>query len=128
MVILRRLDFALHALRDVHLFLIALAFAHQACQPLPEPFHFLLKLIILLVYEGITCFYNNILMQDGEQDSSIKSMQEVEAFTLEIGIAQGIDDSSSSKGLLVLVSLLSSLDFSSSHSLLRNLNLHNKCS
>jgi hypothetical protein len=47
-------------------------------------------------------------LQDGEQDSSIKSMQEVEAFTLEIGIAQGIDDSSSSKELLVLVSLLSS--------------------
>jgi hypothetical protein len=27
--------------------------------------------------------------QDGEQDSSIKSMQEVEASTLEIGIGQG---------------------------------------
>jgi hypothetical protein len=49
-------------------------------------------------------------LQDGEQDSSIKSMQEVEASTLEIGIAQGIDDSSSSKELLVLVSLLSSSD------------------
>jgi hypothetical protein len=48
-------------------------------------------------------------LQDGEQDSSIKSMQEVEASTLEIGIAQGIDVSSSSKELLVLVSLLSSL-------------------
>jgi hypothetical protein len=59
---LRRLDFALHVLRDVHLFLIVLAFAHQACQPLSEPFHFLLKLIILLAYEGITCFYNNILI------------------------------------------------------------------
>jgi hypothetical protein len=35
-------------------------------------------------------------LQDGEQDSSIKSMQEVEASTSEIGIAQGIDDSSSS--------------------------------
>jgi hypothetical protein len=64
-------------------------------------------------------------LQDGEQDSS---MQEVEASTLEIGIAQGIDDSSSSKELLVLVSLLSSIDFSSSHSLLSNLNFHNKCS
>jgi hypothetical protein len=32
-------------------------------------------------------------LQDGEQDSSIKSMQEVEVSTLEIGIAQGIDDS-----------------------------------
>jgi hypothetical protein len=51
-------------------------------------------------------------LQDGEQDSSIKSMQENEASTLEIEIAQGIDDSSSSKELLVLVSLLSSLDFS----------------
>jgi hypothetical protein len=48
-------------------------------------------------------------LHDGEQDSSIKSMQEVEAYTLEIGIAQGIDDSSSSKELLVLVSLLSSV-------------------
>jgi hypothetical protein len=67
-------------------------------------------------------------LQDGEKDSSIKSMQEVEASTLEIGIAQGIDVSSSSKELLVLVSLLSSLDFSSSHYLLSNLNLHNKCS
>jgi hypothetical protein len=66
--------------------------------------------------------------QDGEQDSSIKSMEEVEASTLEIGITKGIDDSSSLKELLVLVSLLSSLDFSSSHSLLSNLNLHNKCS
>jgi hypothetical protein len=45
-------------------------------------------------------------LQDGEQDSSIKSMQEVEASTLETGIAQGTDDSSSSKELLVLVSLL----------------------
>jgi hypothetical protein len=67
-------------------------------------------------------------LQDGEQDSSVKSMQEVEASTLEIRIAQGIDDSSRSKELLVLVSLLSSLDFSSSHYLLSNLNLHNKCS
>jgi hypothetical protein len=66
-------------------------------------------------------------LQDGEQDSSIKSMQEVEASTLETGIAQGIDDSSSSKELLVLVSSLSSLDFSSSHYLRSNLNLHNKC-
>jgi hypothetical protein len=40
-------------------------------------------------------------LQDGEQDSSIKLMQEVEASTLEIGIAQGIYDSSSSKELLV---------------------------
>jgi hypothetical protein len=49
-------------LRDVHLFLISLSFANQACQPLSEPFHFLLKLIILLAYEGITCFFNNILI------------------------------------------------------------------
>jgi hypothetical protein len=67
-------------------------------------------------------------LQDGEQDSSIKSMQEVEASILEIVIAQGIDDSSRSKESLGLVLLLSSLDFSSSHSLLSNLNLHNKCS
>jgi hypothetical protein len=45
-------------------------------------------------------------LQDGDQDSSIKSMQEVAASTLEIGISQGIDDSSSSKELFVLVSLL----------------------
>jgi hypothetical protein len=31
---LRRLDFALHVLRDVHLFLIVLALAHQVSQPL----------------------------------------------------------------------------------------------
>jgi hypothetical protein len=31
MVILRRLHFALHVLRDVHLFFIVLALAHQAC-------------------------------------------------------------------------------------------------
>jgi hypothetical protein len=61
-VILRRLDVALHDLRDVHLFLIVLALAYQACQPLSEPFHFLLKLIIILAYETITCFYNNILI------------------------------------------------------------------
>jgi hypothetical protein len=67
-------------------------------------------------------------LQDGEQDSSIKLMQEVKASTLEIGITQWIDDSSSSKESLVLVSLLSSLDFSSSHSFLSNLNFHNKCS
>jgi hypothetical protein len=53
---LRRLDFALHVLRDVHLFLIMLAITHQACQPLSEPFYFLLKLIILLAYEAITFF------------------------------------------------------------------------
>jgi hypothetical protein len=62
MVILRRLDFALHVLRDVHLVFIILAHAHQACQPLSEPFHFLLELIIYLSYELITCFYNNILI------------------------------------------------------------------
>jgi hypothetical protein len=39
-------------------------------------------------------------LQDGQQDSSIKSMQEVEAPTLEIGIAQGIDDSSKLKGII----------------------------
>jgi hypothetical protein len=49
-------------LRDVHLFLNVLAPAHQVCQPLSEPFHFLLKLFILLAYEGITCFYNNTLI------------------------------------------------------------------
>jgi hypothetical protein len=66
-------------------------------------------------------------LQDGEQDSLIKLMQEVQASTLEIGIAQGINDSSNSKELLVLVSLFPNIDFSSSHSLLSNLNLHNKC-
>jgi hypothetical protein len=49
-------------LRDVHLFLIVLALARQACQPLSKPFHFLLELIIFLAYETITCFYNNILI------------------------------------------------------------------
>jgi hypothetical protein len=28
----------------------------SACQPLSEPFHFLLELIIFLAYETITCF------------------------------------------------------------------------
>jgi hypothetical protein len=28
---MRRLDFALHVLRDVHLFLIVLSLAHQVC-------------------------------------------------------------------------------------------------
>jgi hypothetical protein len=59
---LRMLDFSLHVLRDVHLFLIILALAHQACQSLSEPFYFLLELIIFLAYETITCFYNNILI------------------------------------------------------------------
>jgi hypothetical protein len=59
---LRRLDFALHVLRDVHLFFIVLALAYQACQPLSEPFHFLLELIIFLAYETITFFYNTILI------------------------------------------------------------------
>jgi hypothetical protein len=59
---LRRLDFALHVLRDFHLFLIVLALAHQACQPLLEPLHFLFELIIFLAYETITCLYNNILI------------------------------------------------------------------
>jgi hypothetical protein len=110
------------------LFFIVLALAHQACQPLSEPFHFLLELISFLPMRQSHVSATTFSLQDGDQDSSIKSMQEVEASTLEIRIAQGIDDSSSSKDLLVLVSLLSSLDFSSSHSLLSNLNLHNKCS
>jgi hypothetical protein len=59
---LRMLDFALHVLRDVHLFLFVLALAHQVCQPFSEPFHFLPELIIFLAYETITCFYNNILI------------------------------------------------------------------
>jgi hypothetical protein len=39
---LRRLEFSLHVLRDVHLFLIVLALAHQTCQPPSKLFHFLL--------------------------------------------------------------------------------------
>jgi hypothetical protein len=39
-------------------------------------------------------------LQEGEQDSSIKSMQEVEASTLEIGIAQVIDDSQAQRNYL----------------------------
>jgi hypothetical protein len=59
---LRRLDFALHVLRDVHLFFIVLVLAHQACQPPSEPFHFLLEPIMFLAYEEITCFYNKIII------------------------------------------------------------------
>jgi hypothetical protein len=62
MVIMRRLDFAIYVLREFHLSLIVHALAHQACQALSEPFHFLLELIIFLAYETITCFYNNILI------------------------------------------------------------------
>jgi hypothetical protein len=62
MIILRTLDIALHVLREAHLFLIFLALAHQANQLLSKPFHFLLELIILLAYETITCFFNNILI------------------------------------------------------------------
>jgi hypothetical protein len=69
-----------------------------------------------------------VSLQGGEQDPSIKSMQEVEASTLDIGITQGIDYSLSSKESLILVLLLSTLDFSTSHSLLRKLNLHDKYS
>jgi hypothetical protein len=93
MVILRRLDFALHVLRDFHLFLIVVALAHQACQPLSEPFHFLLKLIIFLPISESHVSTTTFSLQDGEQDSLIKLMQEVEASTLEIGITQRIDDS-----------------------------------
>jgi hypothetical protein len=57
-----RLVVALHVLRDVHLFLNVFALSHQVNQLLSEPFHFLLELIILLAYETITCFYNNILI------------------------------------------------------------------
>jgi hypothetical protein len=56
------LDFALHVLRDVHLLLIILALAHQACQPLSDPFHFLLELILFLAYETIIFLYSNILI------------------------------------------------------------------
>jgi hypothetical protein len=59
---LRRLDLALHVLRDVNLFFIVLALSHQACQPLSEPFHFSLELMIFLAYKIVTCFYNNILI------------------------------------------------------------------
>jgi hypothetical protein len=37
--------------RTDNLFFIILALAHQACQPLSEPFHFLLELNIFLAYE-----------------------------------------------------------------------------
>jgi hypothetical protein len=60
--ILRRLDFGLQVLRDVHLLLVVHALTHPACQPLSEPFHFLLELIIFLAYETITRSYNNILI------------------------------------------------------------------
>jgi hypothetical protein len=59
---LRRLDVVLHVLRDIHLFLIVLALSHQASQLLSGLFQFLLELIILLSYEIITYFYNNILI------------------------------------------------------------------
>jgi len=58
-------------------------------------------------------------LQGLEQGSSIKSMQEVEASTLEIGIAQGIDCSVFKESLVSLV-MLSIFNLSYSYSLLGN--------
>jgi hypothetical protein len=49
----------------------------------------LLKLIIFLPMRQSHVSTATFSLQDGEQDSSIKSMQEVEASTLEIGLHKG---------------------------------------
>src|SRR6185436_15726674 len=77
-------------------------------------------------HDSRTTFSLHFSMHGLEQDSSIKSMQEVEASTLKIGIAQGIVCSISKESLVSL--MLSNFNLSSSCSLLRNLNLHIKSS
>src|SRR6185312_15772127 len=77
-------------------------------------------------HDSTTTFSLHFSLQGLEQESLIKSMQEVEASTLEIGIAQGIVCFSSKESLVSL--MLSNFNFSSSCSLLSKLNLHIKSS
>src|SRR6185437_7567897 len=77
-------------------------------------------------HDYTTTFSLHFSSQELEQESSIKSMQKVEASTLEIGIAQGIVCFISKESLVSL--MLSNFNLSSSCSLLSNLNLHNKFS
>ena len=56
-------------------------------------------------HDSTTIFSYHFSLQGLEQDSSIKSMQEVEASTLEIGITYGIDCSVFKESLVSLVML-----------------------
>ena len=75
-------------------------------------------------HDSTIIFSLHFSLQGLEQDSSIKSMQEVEASILEIGIAQEIVYSIFRESLVSL--MLSNFNLSSSCSLLSNLNLHKK--
>src|SRR6185436_2480587 len=77
-------------------------------------------------HDSTTTFSLHFSSQGLEQDSSIKSMQEVEASTLEIGISQGIVCFISKESLVSL--MLLNFNLSSSWSLLSKLNLHIKSS
>src|SRR6185503_19131417 len=77
-------------------------------------------------HDSTITFSYHFSWQGLEQDSSIKSMQEVEASILEIGIAQGIVCFISKESLVSLI--LSNFNLSSLCSLLSNLNLHIKSS
>src|SRR6185503_3131801 len=77
-------------------------------------------------HDSTTTFSQHFSLQGLEKESSIKSMQEVEASTLEIGIAQGIVCFVSKKSLVSLI--LSNFNLSSSCSLLSKLKLHIKSS
>src|SRR6185436_18427435 len=77
-------------------------------------------------HDSTTTFSLHFSLQGLEQDSSIKSMQEVETSTLEIEIVYGIVCFIFKRSLVSL--MLSNFNLSSSCSLLSNLNLHNKFS
>src|SRR6185437_2612055 len=77
-------------------------------------------------YDSTTTFSLHFSLQGLEQELSIKSMQEVEASTLEIGIAQGLVCFIFKKSLVSL--MLLKFNSSSSCSLLSKLNLHIKSS
>src|SRR6185312_1220581 len=77
-------------------------------------------------HDSITTFSLYFSLQGLEQDLSIKSMQEVETSTLEIGIAQGIACSIPKESFVLL--MLSNFNLSSSCFLLSKLNLHIKSS
>ena len=77
-------------------------------------------------HDSITTFSLHFSLQGLEQELSIKSMQEVEASILKLGIAQGIICFNSKESLVSL--MLSNFNLSSSCSLLSKLNLHNRLS
>src|SRR6185503_15741185 len=82
------------------------------------------SLAIRSSHDSTITFSLHFSLQGLEQESSIKSMQEVEASILEIGIAQRIVCFISKESLVSL--MLSNFNLTSSCSLLSNLNLHIK--